>query len=168
MAPARFPAASLASGFVPSALPGSTKFPVHFRKPSPYEALVPFTDPAADVFRCEKEAANVERHLNAWLRGEPLPFAANFKGSSPLPVRYKKVADGVHEAEFGSTENFVEGLQKWSRFARPDPPVVRLRPSWGSCAIRGRDGAYRVGYWKQHWNSGHLEEFRPVSETLVA
>ena len=164
-----FLAALLATGFVPPALPGSTKYPVHFRKPNPYEALVPFTDPSADVFRCEKEAAEVERRLTAWFRGEPLPFAADFKGSSPLPVRYKTVADGVHEAEFGSTENFVEGLRKWlaslgqiRRFSVFLLPGDLVRYEVAS------EGAYRVGYWKQRWNSGHLEEFRPVSETLVS
>ena len=102
------------------------------------------------------------------LSGETLPLAPEFRGASPRPARYKTIADGVAEAEFGSEETFEDGLRKWiaalgpirraSFFVLPGN-VVRYE-------ITGV-GAYRVGYWKQIWKDGRLREFHPVSETLV-
>ncbi len=38
-------------------------YPVKMRKANPYEALLPFTDPAADEFECEKQAVAILRRL---------------------------------------------------------------------------------------------------------
>ncbi|HLM99352.1 MAG TPA: FG-GAP-like repeat-containing protein [Bryobacteraceae bacterium] len=164
-----FLAALASSGlFVPSRSFSATRYPVRFRKPSPYESVLAHTEPGTDEFPFEKEAQEIEQRLRAALRGTPLQLSDDFRGASPMPLRYKSMADGVSVAEFGSADGFHSGLAHWiaslghlrrSAFFVLPRNIVRYE-------IAG-DGAYRVGFWKQVWKNGRLAEFSPLSETLV-
>jgi tetratricopeptide (TPR) repeat protein len=163
-----FLAALAGLGILSRSASGSNRYPVHFRKPSPYETVLAQVDAGADEFRFEKEAAEIERRLAAMLTGEALPLADDFAGASPLPRRYRKIAEGVTEAEFGSGAGFVDGLAQWIQslgrirrarfFVLPDH-LLRYE-------IAG-DAGYRVGLWKQVWQAGRLRSAEPVSEVLT-
>ena len=102
------------------------------------------------------------------LQGEPLPLAANFRGTPPLPRNYKHIADGVAEAEFTDAETSDPAVAQWMQslgrirrarfFALPGDEIRYEIAS---------EGAYRVGFWKQVWRDGKLESWRPLSETRV-
>ncbi len=147
---------------------GATPYPVHFRKPNPYDAFLPHTEAGTDEFRFEKEAQEIEGHLRAMLQGAPLPRADDFRGTSLMPERYKPVGQGVWEAEFRSDEGFQSGLERWikslgsvrrSAFFVLPGNIVRYEVSG--------EGAYRVGFWKQLWKEGRVVEWQALSETLV-
>ena len=93
-----------------------------------------------------------------------MPQASNFAGRAPLARRYKPVAEGVSEAEFGSEGDFEQWIASLGRvrrasfFVLPDD-VVRYEIA--------SEGAYRVGLWRQVWKDGRLLESQPLSETLV-
>ncbi len=102
-----------------------------------------------------------------------LPLAAGFRGSSPMPARYRKVADDVFEAEFEAAGgSFEGGLRKWREslgsiraaryFALPDN-IVRYEIE----SVKSEGLEYRVGHWRQIWKDGGLAEFRPVRETVA-
>ncbi len=161
--------AALASlGLISSRGSGSTRYPVHFRKPNPYDGVLAHIEPGTDEFPFEKEAEEIENHLSAMLRGQALPLAPGFVGTSPLPSRYRSVAEGVAEAEFGSAGEFGNTVNQWIEslghirrahfFVLPDN-LVRYEIA--------SDGAYRVGFWKQVWKEGRLQDFHPLSENLV-
>jgi len=121
-----------------------------------------------DEFKFEKEALEIEGKLSAMLRRRELPLASDFTGASLMPRRYRTIAPGVSEAEFGAEGAFQVGLARWIQslgnirragfFILPEN-VVRYEIA--------SDGAYRVGFWKQVWAAGKLREFHPLSETLV-
>ncbi len=121
-----------------------------------------------DEFPFEKEAAGIEAKLSAMLRGTELPLAPDFAGASPVPLRYRTIAPGVSEAEFGADGAFRDGLARWIQslgnirragfFVLPEN-VIRYEIA--------SEGAYRVGFWKQVWANGGLRAFHPLSETLV-
>ncbi len=141
----------------------ASPFPVRFPRASPYESLIPFIAPGNDEFPEEKTAMEIA----AMLAGKrPLPLTPDFRGTSPMPVRYRAVADGVEEAEFGGGP-FEEGLRAWVSlpgagdaryFVLPDDTVRYEIES---------PGQYRTGYWKQRWKDGRIAEFQPIRETLV-
>src|ERR1043166_2869530 len=68
-------------------------FPVRFRKLSPYEALAPYILPGNDDFGVEKTAAEITSVLDRLHETRALPISADFRGGSPLPVRYRPVAE---------------------------------------------------------------------------
>lgn len=134
---------------------------------SPYESLVRHIEPGHDEFPLEAEAARVAAHLKQILTTRALPLAPDFTGLSPLPARFRKIADGVEVAEFGAAP-FATGLQEWIAslgivrtarfFVLPDDRVrFEVASSTG----------YRVGLWKQRWVEGRLSEFAPLEETLT-
>ena len=164
-----FLAALASSGLLfPSRGFSATRYPVRFRKPSPYDSVLAHTEPGTDEFPFEKEAQEIEERLRTVIRGAPLPLSDDFRGASPMPLRYKPIADGVAEADFGSEDDFHHGLEHWiaslghvrrSNFFVLPRNTVRYEIASA--------GAYRVGFWKQVWKNGRLVEFAPLSETLV-
>src|SRR5581483_2995588 len=100
----RFLNAAAVSGFAcalpryGTALPAS--FPVRFRKPNPYEALRPLIDPSHDEFTTEAGASAISHLWYRMLKTRAIPTSAGFRGSSPMPVRYREVAPGYSVAEF--------------------------------------------------------------------
>jgi len=154
--------AALASlGLVPSRGLGSTRYPVHLRKANPYDGVLAHVVAGTDEFPFEKEALEIEGNLSAMLRGMELPVASDFTGASVMPLRYRTIASGVSEAEFGAEGAFQDGLARWIQslgsirragfFVLPDN-VVRYEIA--------TDGAYRVGFWKQVWAGGKLRELQ--------
>jgi tetratricopeptide (TPR) repeat protein len=159
-----FLAALVSSGVFSSNSPGSVRYPVHFRKPNPYDSAVGHVTPGTDEFPFEKEAQEIESRLRAMLRGQRLPLASDFAGRAPLARRYKPVAEGVSEAEFGSEGDFQQWIASLGRVRRASffvlpGSIVRYEIA--------SEGAYRVGLWKQVWKDGRLQESQPLSETLV-
>ena len=135
-----------------------------------YEGLLRDIEPGLDDFPIEKEAFEIAARLKALIRTRSLPLATDFRGSSPLPIRYLPVAEGVSHAEFDSSDvAFDAGLKKWldsageiraARFFVLPDDVVRYEIAAG--------GQYRVGLWKQTWKSGLLAAFSPIEETIVS
>jgi len=69
-----FIAAATTAGLLPLRTSASTPFPVHYAKPSPYDALERFADPGSDEFKGEKEAVELEARLERIFAGkEPAP-----------------------------------------------------------------------------------------------
>ncbi len=143
-------------------------FPVHFRKPSPYQDVLAYVEPGKDGFPGEKTAAEIEARLRDLLAVRDLPLAPDFRGTSPLPIRYRTVAEGVDAAEFGANRPFREGLAGWidalgrvrrAAFYVLPGDLVRYEIAAGS--------TYRVGTWRQVWREGRLTEFQPISETVT-
>ncbi|HTB12793.1 MAG TPA: FG-GAP-like repeat-containing protein [Bryobacteraceae bacterium] len=64
-----FMAAVSAAGLAHSRASGSTPFPVHYAKPSPYEALLRYIDPGSDEFKGEKDALELEARLERIFAG---------------------------------------------------------------------------------------------------
>ena len=64
-------------------------FPVHFRKPAPYESLERFIAPGNDDFPAEKTAAEIPEKLRRLPETRALPLAPGFHGVSPVPARYR-------------------------------------------------------------------------------
>ncbi len=152
---------------------GLTPFPVEFRKASPWDALRPLLEPGHDEFAIEKDAAEVTARWNRLFENGSVPLASDFRGASPMPAQYKKVADGVFEAAFdGGQSGFRAGLANWIA------KLGQIRSARFFVLARGRvryeiasraDGLlhYRVGLWKQAWRDGKLSEFTPLEETLT-
>ncbi len=140
------------------------------RPRSPYEALLRDIEPGHDGFPLEKAAFEIAARLKDLTLARSLPLAPDFRGSSPLPVRHLPVAEGVSRAEFDPSDAaFGTGLKKWldslgeiraARFFVLPNEVVRYEIATG--------GQYRVGLWKQTWQSGLLAGFSPIEETLVS
>lgn len=146
---------------------------VHFRKAHPYESLFRFIEPGHDDFEVEKTAAEIESHLEKLIEKRSLPLAEGFRGISPMPARYRRIADGIALAEYDAAdEQFERGLAKWIdslgrvRSARVFAlPGNRVR---FEIASSGPDGLrYHVGVWRQTWAAGKLARHEPVEETLV-
>jgi tetratricopeptide (TPR) repeat protein len=148
-------------------------FPVHYRKPNPYEKLRPLIQPGHDAFAVEAEAAAITERWNHSIATSSVSVAHGFRGSTPLPKSYKEIGEGVAVAEFDKTDpGFESGLKAWiaklgsirsARFIVL--PGDRLRFEIASTA-RGLLN-YRVGLWRQVWRGGQLSEFEPLEETLV-
>ena len=139
----------------------------------PGAAAVPlgprYVDADADEFACEKAAKQIEANLARLLETRSLPLAAGFQGGSPLPSRWRTVAEGIQRAEYNAANRgFSEGLRAWIESLGP----VRSANFYALPGDRVRyeiasSGAYRVGLWKQVWREGKLTEFAPLEETLV-
>lgn len=148
-------------------------FPVHYRKPNPYENLRALIEPGHDVFAGEAEAAAITARWNRSMVTGSLPVADGFRGSTPLPKSFKKIDDEVAVAEFDKSDRgFESGLKAWiarlgsirsARFVAL--PGGRVRFEIASTA--GGILNYRVGLWKQAWRGQQLTEFEPLEETLV-
>ena len=100
-------------------------FPVRLRKASPYEPLVPYILPGNDEFAGEKTAMEIVSALSQLIETRALPLAADFRGASPSPVRYRAVAADAFEAEFDQVarvthcaERSQPGLQSRCEAAR--------------------------------------------------
>jgi tetratricopeptide (TPR) repeat protein len=163
-----FLAALACLGVLPRNTLGASPYPVHFRKPNPYEAVLAHVAAGTDEFHFEKEAEEIERRLAAMLGGQALPLSEDFEGTSPLPRGYHAIAEGVSEAEFGLDGGFAETLAQWIHslgrirrarfFVLPDH-MVRYE-------IAG-DNTYRVGFWKQVWQDGSLRSSHSLSEIVT-
>ena len=163
--------AAIAAGILPASFvrAASSPFPVHFRQASPNQPALNHLNPSADIFQCEREAVVIEGRLNLLLETKALPLAANFHGVSPLPLRYKPVAEHVSQGEFDLRNvAFEDGLAAWlaalgkvrraAFFALPNH-VIRYEVA--------SEGEYRTGFWKQVWKDGQLLSSIPMEETLV-
>ena len=162
-----------AAGFLRCRHAAAAPFPVRFRKASPHETLAQYILPGKDEFGGEKSAMEIEALLRKLPESGSLPLAANFQGTSPLPLRYRAVIPDILEAEFAKEAGgFEAGLQKWVAslgairraryFVLPDGLVRYEIESTGAEGLQ-----YRTGLWKQKWKEGRLAEFRPVRETLA-
>ncbi|HZT30641.1 MAG TPA: FG-GAP-like repeat-containing protein [Bryobacteraceae bacterium] len=149
-------------------------FPVHFRRSHPYEALFAFVEPGHDAFEGEKVAAEITAHLERLPQTRSLPLSPDFQGVSPMPARYRTVAEGVERAEFDpSDQGFERGLGRWLDslgqiraarfFVLPGENVRYEIAGTVSGGLR-----YRVGLWKQSWSGGRLVRFEPIEETVTA
>ncbi|HLH17559.1 MAG TPA: FG-GAP-like repeat-containing protein [Bryobacteraceae bacterium] len=141
-------------------------FPVHFRKPAPYESLERFIAPGNDDFPAEKTAAEIPEKLRRLPETRALPLAPGFHGVSPVPARYRPVAGDCFEAEFGAAA--FDGYDQWLASLGP----VRAARFYVLPGDRIRyeiatTDSYRVGLWRQVWRDGRLAEFQPLSETLT-
>jgi tetratricopeptide (TPR) repeat protein len=167
-----------ASGLAWSRHAAAAPFPVRWRKASPYQALAPYILPGNDEFAGEKAAMEIAAVLRQLPHTQALPLAPDFRGASPLPVRYRAAAADAFEAEFDRGEldatagGFEAGLRKWLaslgtvRNARYFVlPGDTVRYEIASAQPAGLE--YRVGFWKQKWTGGRLAEFQPLQETLV-
>lgn len=150
-------------------------FPVQFRKPLPYESLIPYIHPGTDEFPAEKEAADIDLQLSAFLTNRTLPLSGDFEGHSPVPKQYRKVAEGVYSAEFSTREvltdagscqsAFLEWLDLFgplrsARFFVLPRNLLRYE-------ISSEDSSglhHRVGQLKQVWKEGRLSRSEPVAE----
>jgi tetratricopeptide (TPR) repeat protein len=148
-------------------------FPIRLRKSHPYESLFASIQPGHDEFAGEKDAVEITAHLDRLLQTRQLPLTGTFRGLSPLPAHYERVADDIARAKFDAKDTrFSEGLAKWVdslgsvRSARFYVlPRDRVRYEIASSS-QGKL-QYRVGTWKQTWEKGSLARFEPVEETLV-
>jgi tetratricopeptide (TPR) repeat protein len=158
---------------VPRKACAAIPYPVHFRKPNPYEGVLAHVEAGTDEFHFEKEAAEIEGRLVAMLGGQALPLSPDFEGAAPLPGRYRDVAEGVSEAEYGSAGGFPEGhfqeeLAQWIRsLGRPRRARFFVLPDNLVRYEIASEGAYRTGLWKQVWQLGRLRSWHPVSETVT-
>ena len=151
-------------------------FPVRFRKASPHETLARYILPGNDEFTIEKTAMEIASVLRRLPETGALPLAADFRGVSPLPVRYRPVGADAFEAEFDSAAPFEEGLRKWIAslgtvrnaryFVLPDN-MIRYEIESTQHVGQPAGLEYRVGFWRQAWKNGKLAEFQPVRETLT-
>ncbi|HLK18522.1 MAG TPA: hypothetical protein VKT81_06175, partial [Bryobacteraceae bacterium] len=64
-------------------------FPVHYRKPNPYEKLRPLIEPGHDAFPVEAEAVEIAARWKRGLATGSISLAEGFRGSSPMPARYR-------------------------------------------------------------------------------
>ncbi len=148
-------------------------FPVRFRKTSPYEELYRFIAPGSDEFAIEKEAAEITGTLEKLLETRRLPSAESFRGRSPLPAHYRRVADDVSEAVFDANDGrFEEGLARWldSLGEVQNARYYVLGSNRVRYEIKSRTSGgleYRVGLWRQVWRDGKLHEFEPLEETVT-
>jgi tetratricopeptide (TPR) repeat protein len=160
--------AALASlGLLPPIAASPTRYPVHFRKPNPFDPVLAHIEAGSDEFPFEKQAQEIENRLAAMLHAKPLPLATGFRGAPSMPKRYTHIAEGVSEAVFGN-DAWEPALAEWirslgqvrrARFFVLPGDIVRYEIA--------SPGAYRVGAWKQVWKGGKLESWTPLSETLV-
>ncbi len=89
-------------------------FPVHYRKPNPYEKLRALIQPGHDAFAVETEAGAITAYWNRSIAAGSMPLADGFRGFSPLPKSYKKIDDGVTVGEFDKSDRgFENGLKQW-------------------------------------------------------
>jgi tetratricopeptide (TPR) repeat protein len=172
-----FMASTAAAGFAywwPASASGApVPFPVHYRKPNPYEKLRPLIQPGQDAFVVEAEAAAITERWNNSVATGALSIADGFRGSTPLPKSYKEIGEGVAIGEFDKTDAaFANGLKAWIaklgsiRSAR----FIVLAGDHLRFEIASTAGGllnYRVGLWRQVWRGEQLAEFEPLEETLV-
>ena len=94
-------------------------FPVRYRKASPYESLRTLIKAGNDVFTVEAEAAACAERWNRALVAGSVALAEDFRGSTPLPTRYKQIEGNVSLAEFNKAEfdktdrAFANWLKTW-------------------------------------------------------
>ena len=76
------------------------------------DSIYRFVAPGSDEYAAEAQAARVTVQLNRLLETKSLPLAEGFRGSSPMPVRYRQVAADVSVAEYAAG-GFADGLKAW-------------------------------------------------------
>ena len=111
--------------------------------------------------------------LQSLTESRALPLAQDFRGVSPLPLRYRAVAPDCFEAEFDAAPGDIEaGLRKWvdslgmvrdARYFVLSGGVVRYEIA----STQAGGFEYRVGQWRQTWKDGRLAEFQPIRETMT-
>jgi tetratricopeptide (TPR) repeat protein len=124
---------------------------------------------APEDFPLEAKARQIAAHLKRLPETRTLPFASGFHGISPMPIRYRSLAEGVSQAEYDlSRTNVAAGLTQWfdslgsiraARFFVLPNDMVRFE-------IASAD-RYRVGVWKQRWENGAMVYFAPVEEVVT-
>ncbi len=154
--------AALACLAIPSQ---AARYPVHFRKPNPFDTALSHIEAGSDDFPFEKQAQEIESRLASMLTGKPLPLSSGFQGASLIPKYYVPITEGVKEAQFADGEFAIAPwikslgpIRRANFFVLPDNLVRYEIASAGS---------YRVGTWKQIWKDGKLESWQPLNETLV-
>ena len=131
------------------------------------ESIYRFVAPGSDEFAVEAQAARVIGHLNKFLEMRFLPLADGYRGSSPMPARYRQVAADVSVAEY-ETDDLAKGMQTWVE-SLGTVRAARFYPLAGNLVRYeiATAGQYRVGLWKQVWSDDRLLEFAPIEETLI-
>ena len=143
-----FLAALAALELLPSRSSGSIRYTPRFRKPNPFDSALSHIQAGSDEFLWEKEAQKIEERLTAMLRGEALPLAAGYRGTSPLPLRYRRIAEGVSEAEFGDKEAPDPAVAEWTRsLGRVRRAQFYALPGDVIQYEIASDAGYRVGTW---------------------
>jgi tetratricopeptide (TPR) repeat protein len=149
-------------------------FAESIRRTPPYEKLKKFIVAGEDEFTGEPKALEAERLLLEALRTQELPLSAACQGSSPFPVSYSTLATDLEVAGYSTGGLTIgEGWKKWmvalGHVKRAEFQVLaedRVRFE----IVSERDGKlwYRVGMWKQRWESGKLLEFSPLYEEAAS
>jgi tetratricopeptide (TPR) repeat protein len=105
-----FLAAIAAAGLTPSTGTAAKAFPVSYKRPNPYDAVLRFVDPGSDEFQGEKAAAELEAAAARKFAGAPavsrfyaLPDG-KLRFETKLPGEYRT---GLLNASFGKIEESV-------------------------------------------------------------
>jgi len=151
------------------------KLPMLLPERDTYRHLSPFVSPGKDAFASEQAAERITAVLNRLTVTRSLPLADKFRGRSPLPLLYDRVAEDVYKAKFGDTEfrgqdaRFQAELATWigccGHVRRAQffvLPNNRVRYEISSEDSRGLH--YRVGEWRQIWEDTTLVGFSPIEE----
>ncbi|MFL6351439.1 MAG: FG-GAP-like repeat-containing protein [Bryobacteraceae bacterium] len=144
------------------------------RHSPPYLALERFIAPGHDEFPQEKAASQIVESLAKAVRAMELPIAMACQGSSPCPKAYRSLAPDLEDAVFDLSDIAIEeGWRRWVRslgnirraqfYVLPDN-VVRYEVA----SEQGGKLLYRIGQWKQSWESGKLVAFSPVEEHVAS
>lgn len=155
--------AAVAAG---AALRASEANPDHPRVPA-YESLRKYIQPGFDEFPEEKTAVEIRTKLREAFTSAQI---TDVRGFSPFPASYRAIAPDLREAVYDRSDNAVaQGWTKWVRslgearrvqFYPLADNVVRFEVATGH--------EYRVGHWKQVWDSGKLISFEPIEEHVAS
>ncbi len=86
-----FMAAIAAAGLTPSRAPAAISFPVHYKRPNPFDAVLRYVDAGTDEFAGEKAAAELEARLSAKAGG-----AVRYHALPGGVVRFEKKLPGEY------------------------------------------------------------------------
>ncbi len=154
-----------------AAAPGYSEQP---RVTPPYLALEKFIEPGSDEFPGERDAAQIATALQEAIRTSQLPIAGSLQGTSPFATSYRALGPDLSEAQFGASGiSIVDGWKDWVaslgkirrvQFYPLAEGLVRYE------VASERDGRllYRVGTWRQRWQSGKLTAFEAVEEHVAS
>jgi tetratricopeptide (TPR) repeat protein len=140
------------------------------RPRSVYETLLRDIEPGQDDFPLEKQALDIAAQLKQFSRTRVLPVMPGLQGISPVPAKYKLVAESVSTAEYDASPSDIgKGLANWLdslgsiraiRFYVLHDDLIRFEVA--------SENRYRVGLWKLKWENDAITHFSPVEETVVA
>ncbi len=152
-------------------LPCPQAFAEESQHTPPYLALEKFIVPGNDEFPEEKTALLIREALQHALRSGELPDCS---GSSPCPKSYRALAPDLEEAVFDPADGAVaRGWKRWvqslgtirrAQFYPLPEGIIRYEVA----SEHNGSLLYRVGRWKQNWDSGKLVAFSPVEEHVAS